>query len=360
MKLNEVQESVVKHNGSGLIFASAGTGKTFTLATKIEKLLESQLNIPEDILCLTFTNRGCIEIIEKVNKTIGARIKGLTIKTFHSYCYELIKNYKLFNNSEIEDYIIYDEEDCKNICLSIAEEFSVPINVIINYVNFCKQEIISKGLFSKSIIDSFVEIVNYHYEDNEKLNNYIKLTNPKFNQVFTATISKVDAIKILNVYEQYLINSYAYDFNDLEYYANVSLLDSKYLEILSKKYKIIFIDEAQDTSFAEYKMIKKIGIHCEVYLCGDFFQTIYEWRGSEPKIIIDDFMRTFNPEVFVFNVNYRSTQTLSNACFGLLKNMFNELVENTYDCDYISYNNDIGKKIELILQRGCRSCLHIL
>ena len=86
--------------------------------------------------------------------------------------------------------------------------------------------------------------------------------------------------------------------------------------MLLSKYKIIFIDETQDTSFAEYRMIKKMELIVK-YICAVIFKQ-YTNGGSEP-VNYRRFTNTFKPKVFVFNVNYRSTQTLSNACFGLLK-----------------------------------------
>ena len=75
MKLNQVQQSVIKHNGNGLVFASAGTGKTETLSMKILYCIEAKLAKPNEIFCLTFTNRGCAEMIEKIKKKYKTRIK---------------------------------------------------------------------------------------------------------------------------------------------------------------------------------------------------------------------------------------------------------------------------------------------
>lgn len=346
MKLNQIQSRVINHKGNALVFASAGTGKTFTLSTKIEMMINNCSYNPNEILCLTFTNRGCNEMISKIKSKLKEKINKITIKTFHAFCYDLIKQYKIHKKEEIEEYVIYDEEDVKNICLSLSDEYELSASIIGEFINFAKQEIISKGLFNNSISASLKEVVSLVYKEKDKLNNHIKKTHYKFNNDFTKIVDINKALTILIKYQKQLYESHAYDFNDLEYYANVSLNNENFLEKVQNLYKVIFVDEAQDTSFVEYKMIKKIGIKSRMYLCGDFFQTIYEWRGSEPDLIIDDYKKTFNPEIFVFNVNYRSTQVLANASFGVLKNMFNSLVEKTYDCHYISNNQLSGDKIK--------------
>ena len=61
--LNEEQKRVVMERDRNLlVLAAAGTGKTDTLARRIAALLEEHRAAPEEILCLTFTNRACKEM----------------------------------------------------------------------------------------------------------------------------------------------------------------------------------------------------------------------------------------------------------------------------------------------------------
>ena len=82
MKFNNSQIAVIKCKDNALVYASAGTGKTSTLAEKIRlQILEDGVD-PSSILCLTFTNRGCEEIKKKVSDNIDEKFfQKLTIIT---------------------------------------------------------------------------------------------------------------------------------------------------------------------------------------------------------------------------------------------------------------------------------------
>jgi DNA helicase-2/ATP-dependent DNA helicase PcrA len=61
-------------------------------------------------------------------------------------------------------------------------------------------------------------------------------------------------------------------------------------------------------------------------LCGDFFQTIYEWRGSNPEKVLDGYIKDFSAKIYMFSENYRSTKTLAQATFGYLQNTYPQWV----------------------------------
>lgn len=68
-----------------------------------------------------------------------------------------------------------------------------------------------------------------------------------------------------------------------------------------------------------------------VLLCGDYFQTIYEWRGSDPFRLLADFEEHFDPLKIVFYENFRSNRTLFTMAFETLRHMFPKLVGNIYN-----------------------------
>ena len=122
MRLNRIQQEVIDYNGNGLVFASAGTGKTNTIALKISNIILTQKANPNEILCLTFTNKGCNEISERVLQKVGDNAKFIPIKTFHSYCYSLIKEKNLFDKCNLTDYSIFDEEDAKSVIKKVIND----------------------------------------------------------------------------------------------------------------------------------------------------------------------------------------------------------------------------------------------
>ena len=75
-----------------LLLAPAGTGKTNTLAGRVANILLQKQALPEEILCLTFTNKACREMQARIIEKIGLAGKKVVVKTFHGFCYDVIKN----------------------------------------------------------------------------------------------------------------------------------------------------------------------------------------------------------------------------------------------------------------------------
>lgn len=359
MNFNKTQLDVINCNSHALVFASAGTGKTSTLVEKIRVLLKQNQIDPSRILCLTFTNRGCEEIKNKITEELGDECsKKLTVKTFHAFCYQLINEYKIFAHLEIEDSLIYDEDDCKFICQDIIDEMGLKLSFKDNptglqqLISYFKQNSIENADFNCTYLANIEQSVNLAFSSNVKLyeiNEKFKSLIPSYNRQPLTTISamfnRTLLIDIIRRYEHYLELSHALDFNDLEYYANSYLKEPKFLEYVSQRYLYLIIDESQDTSFLEYSLLKKVGKYSIITLSGDFFQTIYEWRGSNPKKMLDDFQKCYNPCIFSYNINYRSTRNIALGSFSVLQNFFPLQVSDVYSDGIKSNNQEQGDPI---------------
>src|SRR3989338_2100855 len=92
-ELNANQNDAVQYNsGPLLIVAGAGTGKTFTLVEKIKYLIKEKLAKPEEILCLTFTEKAAYEMEERVDRAMPYGYFQMWISTFHSFADEILRN----------------------------------------------------------------------------------------------------------------------------------------------------------------------------------------------------------------------------------------------------------------------------
>ncbi|MBU4256892.1 UvrD-helicase domain-containing protein, partial [Patescibacteria group bacterium] len=88
MEFNELQQKIIKNiYGAYLVSAPVGTGKTMVLAERVIQALDNGIK-PEEILCLTFTNRAVEEMTERIKRRIGKKeiYDSVTIKTFHGFC----------------------------------------------------------------------------------------------------------------------------------------------------------------------------------------------------------------------------------------------------------------------------------
>ncbi|NFN98905.1 helicase [Clostridium botulinum] len=322
--LNDKQKKVINTLDKNiLLLSSAGTGKTKTLSMRIGKIIAKDLALGEQILCLTFTNRACKEMKEKIIETVGKEGLKVTVKTFHSFCFDVIKKEAKKNTDISFDFTIYDEEDTKEI---ISELNSCKFNVscLQRFINIVKEKSINyKDRDYKDVIDTMIK-----YNPNI-FNDICK------NEKYMVDKTLVDYLKIYGYlmvisYDKKLYERHGLDFNDLIIKVHDLFQKDKITTYWREKYKFIHIDEMQDTSEIEYNIVSKLFRNNNIMLSGDYYQTIYEWRGSNPSIIFDNYKKEFNPEFIVFDKNYRSSEILLKASYEFLLNAFGKGVNEIY------------------------------
>ena len=90
-ELNQEQLDVVLHgDGPCLVLAGAGSGKTRTITYRVAYLLEQGVD-PASILLLTFTNKAAREMLDRVERLLGASAHGIWGGTFHSVANRLLR-----------------------------------------------------------------------------------------------------------------------------------------------------------------------------------------------------------------------------------------------------------------------------
>lgn len=358
MILNKKQQEVVNTIDKNIfLVAPAGTGKTRVLSERVYNIINKGLVKEEEILCITFTNKAAKEMKERIEQKLGGSTK-CTIKTFHSFCLEVIRN-SAKNKTDIStDFVVFDEED--------AIEAVRKISTI-------QQKGYNKAFIDVSMIYKFIELVKSYrlkwgfLSDDEEHDYKLcidNLSKPAFKSV-VADCFKTNGhvnIKLMHYmidygvfyvlfYNKQLRSDKALDFNDLITLTRMLFMNKDIVDYYRDKYKFINIDEVQDTSMSDYEIIEKIfkgDKSKNILLCGDIFQTIYKWRGSEPDKIFEAFKKECNPLQIVFDKNYRSTQTLTNASIDFLGNVFESRVSEIYKDGVSSCSDETGEKISVI------------
>ena len=126
-ELNPAQREAVEDlTDNILLLAPAGTGKTNTLACRIANILAEGRAEPEEILCLTFTNKACREMKERIVLRAGEDGRRVLVRTFHGFCYDVIKTEAKRHSDLFADFTIFDEADCLAIIrdlLSLGGQF---------------------------------------------------------------------------------------------------------------------------------------------------------------------------------------------------------------------------------------------
>ena len=164
MTLNKEQALVVNElENNILLLASAGTGKTNTLSSRISNIINLKKATPKEILCITFTNKACAEMRDRIEDVVGDSAKDITIRTFHSFCFDLIKSEAKKRTDIFTDFIVFDEEDCKEI-IKECNFYNYPVNKLQQFIELVKIEKSRLNLSGEDLLKTYNEVVKYIFD----------------------------------------------------------------------------------------------------------------------------------------------------------------------------------------------------
>lgn len=288
-KLNDKQrEAASQIDGSILILAGAGSGKTRTITYRIAHMIENIGISPYSILAVTFTNKAAKEMRERVEELVGDVAKACTISTFHSFGMRLLRMYgkEVGYNS---NFTIYDTDDQKRIVKAILKGQ----NLSINGVKLTEKDLVS--------------IISKIKEQIKTLDEY--------------SVMNKQIVEVYDKYNRALLESNAMDFSDILLNTYKLLQKPEILEKVQNKYKYIMIDEYQDTNNLQYKIIDLIARKSSnLCVVGDENQSIYGFRGANILNILNFENNYNNAKIIKLEENYRSTTTILDAANELIKN----------------------------------------
>lgn len=343
---NKKQQQVINElNQNILLSAGAGTGKTNVLSYRVANILNKNRANADEILCLTFTNKACRELKNRITSQLDFEIANkITIRTIHGFAYQVITTTAKKAQTIFKEFVIFDDEDQKTLIRQTIANFpkarALDIQYIVNCIEQLKQERALKHIYTEDIEADYTTIYHQHLKFNKTFNQQQSDNLTKFFQF--------DGLNIIINYELALQQMHGLDYKDLIANAYRLFQDENICSSWRKRYKYIMIDEMQDTSSFEYTMLEKLFPANNIMLCGDEFQTIYEWRGSNPQKILTAFTEKYNPLIINFNENYRSTKLLLEMAYNTLINLFcKETILHSYAKNLLSKSSELGHKIEL-------------
>ncbi|MGX9388750.1 MULTISPECIES: UvrD-helicase domain-containing protein [unclassified Mycoplasma] len=321
-KLNKQQREAVEYNDGPLrIIAGAGSGKTRVLTYKISYLIDELGIKPSRVLALTFSNKAANEMKQRVITMVNNPEQLPVISTFHAICAKILR-YEIHLLGYENDFQIIDEIDQKAILKSVYNELEISNN------EFSYSSIIS---FIQNKKNSLFEFLNI---ENENIDTSLSLQERK--AIETKEL-------IYKHYQERLQRSKALDFDDLLVFVYKLFYDPKYEHIANKwakRYDYLLIDEFQDTSIIQYKILQKLCSTNKLTIVGDPDQTIYSWRNADINIIIN-FHKDYPDAITIkLEENYRSTKKiLYHANKLIIKNKL-RLEKNLYT------ENEEGEDVE--------------
>jgi DNA helicase-2/ATP-dependent DNA helicase PcrA len=286
--LTEDQREAVTHfEGPLLILAGAGSGKTRVITRRVAWLLQQGVR-PGNILAITFTNKAAGEMRQRVEALVpGNRV---WISTFHSFGARILRQYA-DRLSLDRNFTIYDQADRAKLVQLAIEDAGLDASrftpeTIASAISKAKNQLLSPERYAGRSNDFFSKTVAHVYP----------------------------------IYEKRLRDANALDFDDLLYWPAMALRHDQELRTeLDSRFRFILIDEYQDTNQAQYAIARGLSIdYPNLCVVGDPDQSIYAFRGSDIRNILD--FETDFPEarVLTLSKNYRSTQAILHAASRLI------------------------------------------
>lgn len=317
--LNEKQRQAVLHaEGPAIVLAGAGSGKTRVLTTRAAWLINENKVSASSILLVTFTNKAAQEIAERMIKITGQELPFAG--TFHRICAKILRR-DGFLIGLPPHFLILDSDDQNDLLKQIYKNN-----------NWSEKEYHPKAV--KATISS---------AKNEMLSvdDYAKAAKGKY-QEFVA--------KAYKLYQAELARNFSVDFDDLLLKTiELFITHPEVLERYQRTLNHVLIDEYQDTNKVQYVLSKMLSApHNNLYVVGDFSQSIYAWRGADYRNMLN--LSTDFPSITEYRLeqNYRSTQTILDAATHVISQNTSHPIlklwtENTEQDPIIIYEADSGE-----------------
>lgn len=300
----DILEQILESDFPIMIQSSAGSGKTYTLVAKIKDCIEKGIN-PRNILAVTFTQDAAREMKQRIGNN------DITCGTLHSVLLNVVK--KNYGKSV---YVI-DEKQKNTIGWKICKEYNLNSDKLNKFY---------------SEIGYFKNVYPDYYE---------KLENGEI------LFSKSDVSMFAREYHQQTANvvsekrkGFSYrliDFDDMILLAVKIFIEKPHiLEIYQDLWEYIFIDEAQDLSPSQSKVISLLGKkYGKIFIIGDVKQNIYQsFRGSSIDYFRDFAQEYPNTNVFVLPKTYRCSKSVTMAGNNIAKQIDYSFIETA--------NPDVG------------------
>ena len=311
--LNPVQIQAVEHRDGALaVYAGAGSGKTRVIVHRILKMIES--GIPSSaILAVTFTNKAAREMKERliVLSDSAWAARNVMVSTFHAAAARFLRIYA----SELgftQNFTIADDSDQKSILKQV-----------------CKEMQLAESAASPQVLKGKIDrLKNAGYTPQTYL-DYLKSldgsSDKETRRSFRSYGEEIDnrlVARVFAAYQAELKRADAMDFNDL--LVNMVMLlrtSARAREQLQFRFRYFLIDEFQDTNPVQFEWLQIMSAHTgNLCIVGDDDQSIYSWRGAEPKFIVDFKKYYPNAAIIKLEQNYRSTAKIIQAASAVIAN----------------------------------------
>ena len=342
-KLNTQQKRAVDTvAGPVMVIAGPGTGKTQILSRRVANIMTNHYTNPEEIVCLTYTEAGASEMLDRLEGLIGEEGRKVRVSTIHAFCSELIlRNSEIFGGQPkiistaakyeilkeiMDEYVIEGNPLYKNS----GKRYSAKDQLLELFYKM-KRENLNKEDFEKEI-DEYFKMIDLSIPGDDLYSKFKYARNTKdkkagdykdnaINELQENNKKLLAGVDIVEKYSNDISDHNYFDFDDMILWTIQKLEeDDDFQRSVSDTIKYLFVDEFQDTSVVQNKLVDllvKGEKNPNIFVVGDDDQSIYRFQGVSADNI-RDFDRKYQPTKIILEENYRSSQAIIDASRQLI------------------------------------------
>lgn len=342
-KLNTQQKRAVDTvAGPVMVIAGPGTGKTQILSRRVANIMTNHYTNPEEIVCLTYTEAGASEMLDRLEGLIGEEGRKVRVSTIHAFCSELIlRNSEIFGGQPkiistaakyeilkeiMDEYVIEGNPLYKNS----GKRYSAKDQLLELFYKM-KRENLNKEDFEKEI-DEYFKMIDSSIPGDDLYSKFKYARNTKdkkagdykdnaINELQENNKKLLAGVDIVEKYSNDISDHNYFDFDDMILWTIQKLEeDDDFQRSVSDTIKYLFVDEFQDTSVVQNKLVDllvKGEKNPNIFVVGDDDQSIYRFQGVSADNI-RDFDRKYQPTKIILEENYRSSQAIIDASRQLI------------------------------------------
>lgn len=346
-RLNEQQRIAVNTiEGPVMVIAGPGTGKTQILASRIGKILLETDALPENILCLTYTDAGVVAMRKRLLQFIGPDAYKVNIYTFHAFCNDVIQeNLSLFEKtaldpvSDLEKIELFkqliDSFPKGHLLKRYRGDVYFEVNNLQSLFSTMKKEGWTAAFISQKIDEYLADLPTrdeFIYKRKYKEFNAGDLKKDKIEEEKEKMEKLRAAVNEFDRFQQLLRKRNRYDFDDMINWVIKAFEENKnLLANYQERYQYILVDEYQDTSGTQNRLVELMISYWDkpnVFVVGDDDQSIYRFQGANVENMLE-FAGNYKEDLLtvVLTNNYRSTQPILDVSKTLINRNDERLVK---------------------------------
>ena len=303
---DEQKKTIISDNKHILCLAGAGSGKTTVLAKRIEFLVKHRSKNPKKILAITFTRKARAEMMRRME-----HIENVNIETFNSFFEKILRHHNnLIYNKPVR--VINYRDKIVMVTRALSNLNTSPVQATNTYFSQTQKQ----GKTTEQLQNIFMNDCFF-------IRDYYKFKNKSLRTLSFENISKDNkksadlVFAVCNYIEAYMKKYGLRDFADQ--LVDTIKLFGTHPELIPE-FEHILIDEYQDVNSTQIKLIDILNPP-NLFCVGDPRQSIYGWRGSDIRYILNFEDKYPDCDIITLTKNYRSTKHIVNLINNSIRNL---------------------------------------